>query len=134
MELSWMELASCAEIGYQPFFPDGGGSVATAKSICKGCVVKDECLDAAMRYEAEDTGHRHGVWGGMSPNERRNLARTYERYKPKKKCRSGLHEISGDNLLQTGDAHGRCRACKVSASRESRRRTRAAAKLELGDS
>jgi WhiB family redox-sensing transcriptional regulator len=39
-----------------------------AKSICKGCPVKDECLDHALR-----TDEPHGIWGGLNELERRQL-------------------------------------------------------------
>jgi WhiB family redox-sensing transcriptional regulator len=41
-----------------------------AKSICATCTRRDECLAIAMRNR-----ERIGVWGGTTPEERRELAR-----------------------------------------------------------
>jgi WhiB family redox-sensing transcriptional regulator len=42
-----------------------------AKRICSGCVVREECLHAALeRHES------YGIWGGLNEFERRALART----------------------------------------------------------
>lgn len=39
-----------------------------AKSVCRGCPVKDACLDYALR-----TREPHGVWGGLNEIERQRL-------------------------------------------------------------
>ena len=39
-----------------------------AKEICHGCGVEDAC-----RSHALTTGEQHGIWGGLSENERRAL-------------------------------------------------------------
>ncbi len=39
-----------------------------AKSVCRGCPVKEACLDYALR-----THEPHGVWGGLNEFERRAL-------------------------------------------------------------
>ncbi|MFD6970711.1 WhiB family transcriptional regulator [Streptomyces sp. NPDC059949] len=56
----------CAETDPDEFFPDKGGSTATAKRICFACKVRKHCLDYALT-----TGEPNGVWGGMSERERR---------------------------------------------------------------
>lgn len=43
---------------------------ATAKAICATCSRRDDCLALAMRNRERD-----GVWGGTTPEERRELAR-----------------------------------------------------------
>ena len=45
--------------------------IATAKAICGGCPVKEECLDYALY-----TNERHGIWGGLSFAERRRIRKT----------------------------------------------------------
>lgn len=41
-----------------------------AKQACLSCPVRAECLRRAL-----ETGERYGIWGGMTPDERRDLAR-----------------------------------------------------------
>jgi WhiB family transcriptional regulator, redox-sensing transcriptional regulator len=52
------------------FFPisssgPSGAQVAQAKAICAGCPVQRECLAFALR-----THQVHGVWGGLTEQER----------------------------------------------------------------
>lgn len=56
----------CAEVDPEIFFPDRGESGREAKLVCKGCEVRQECLEFAMRNR-----EKFGVWGGLSENERR---------------------------------------------------------------
>lgn len=68
------EPALCAETDAEAFYPEKGSGVAAAKAICALCGAREECLAYAL-----DRGLNHwwdGVWGGMSPTERRNLAST----------------------------------------------------------
>jgi WhiB family redox-sensing transcriptional regulator len=67
-ETSWMELARCAEVDPEAFFPEKGGSTRRAKLVCGGCEVRAECLGYAL-----DHGERFGIWGGLSEQERRRL-------------------------------------------------------------
>jgi WhiB family transcriptional regulator, redox-sensing transcriptional regulator len=67
----WRELAACQDADPELFFPvsSSGPSldqVAQAKAICAGCLVRRHCLAFAL-----DTRQDHGVWGGMSEEERR---------------------------------------------------------------
>lgn len=68
----WREDARCAETDPELFFPDKGGSTSEAKAICRGCLVRAECLIAAL-----DNHEVHGIWGGLSPRERKTLARKH---------------------------------------------------------
>ncbi|WP_213452867.1 WhiB family transcriptional regulator [Rhizomonospora bruguierae] len=56
------------------FPPDGSGAGpawdARAKAICAACPVWRPCLDWALR-----TGQEWGVWGGLNPQQRRNIRR-----------------------------------------------------------
>lgn len=67
-ELAWQARALCAEIGGDHWFPGKHDSTAPAKLICARCEVKAECLAYALDHKI-----RHGVWGGMSKNQRRRL-------------------------------------------------------------
>ena len=59
---------ACAEADPDAWFPDKGGTNRPAKAVCRGCEVIDECLTWAL-----DNGEMHGVWGGLSERERRQL-------------------------------------------------------------
>ena len=57
LDRSWMSFANCAD-------------VAAAKAVCQGCVVRDDCLDYALA-----TVERHGIWGGLTEKDRREVAK-----------------------------------------------------------
>jgi WhiB family redox-sensing transcriptional regulator len=61
----------CREIGIEPFFPEESmvELYSFARKICSGCVVKQECLEWAVKHED------HGMWGGTTPVERRQIRR-----------------------------------------------------------
>jgi len=67
----WHELAACAEVDIDLFFPIKGANAAAALKICAGCDVRARCLSDALAR-----GEQFGVRGGMTPRERRRyLAR-----------------------------------------------------------
>jgi WhiB family transcriptional regulator, redox-sensing transcriptional regulator len=66
----WRLLAACRHADPELFFPVSGSGpsldqVTQAKVICAGCPVRRQCLAFAL-----DTRQDHGVWGGMSEEER----------------------------------------------------------------
>ncbi|MFF7795600.1 WhiB family transcriptional regulator [Streptomyces sp. NPDC007991] len=70
----WRDYASCREVDPELFFPVGNGIVIAqqteqAKKVCGGCPVRTSCLEWAL-----DTDQRLGVWGGLSEDERHQLA------------------------------------------------------------
>ena len=67
---SWQSKANCMGVDPDLFFPERGASTKEAKEVCRGCVVKDECLEFALR-----NGEKFGIWGGMSERERRRVRR-----------------------------------------------------------
>ncbi len=76
MSGTWVELAACREPSVDPelFFPvsdygPAASQVAAAKAICARCPVSSQCRDWAVQ-----AGEPAGIWGGMTPEERR-LAR-----------------------------------------------------------
>ena len=69
-DLSWEDDANCRGANADLFFPERGASTRTAKSICRECRVKGDCLEFAIR-----TGEKFGIWGGMSERERRRVRR-----------------------------------------------------------
>lgn len=66
----WQDAAACLGCDPEVFFPPPKVNAVEAKTICAGCDVRLECLDYAI-----ETSQRHGVWGGMTPRERRVEAR-----------------------------------------------------------
>ena len=64
----WQEFAKCKNVDVEVFYPSTGETTDLAKSYCKLCTVKLECLKFAL-----ETSQRHGVWGGLSERKRRAL-------------------------------------------------------------
>jgi len=69
-ETDWQQLAACRGADPDIFFPERGSSTKTAKSICRACSVRAECLEYAIV-----STQRFGIWGGFSERERRKLRR-----------------------------------------------------------
>ena len=68
----WREDARCLGQPVDVFFPDmshGEARWDKAKTICKTCSVKRECLKLVIDLSEDDD--RYGVFGGLSPMERR---------------------------------------------------------------
>jgi WhiB family redox-sensing transcriptional regulator len=65
---SWIEGALCAQVDPERFFPDAGASTREAKAVCRACPVQAACL----RYALE-RNEQHGVWGGATHRERREM-------------------------------------------------------------
>ena len=66
----WQTRANCMGVDPDLFFPERGQSTREAKEVCKGCVVREDCLEYALA-----NGEKFGIWGGMSERERRRLRR-----------------------------------------------------------
>ena len=69
-DLAWHDGANCKGANADLFFPERGASTRTAKTICRECLVREECLEFAIT-----TGEKFGIWGGMSERERRRVRR-----------------------------------------------------------
>ena len=72
----WAELAACKDEDPELFFPisevgPGARQTSHAKAVCGRCPVRAECLGYAL-----DNGLDHGVFGGYTAVERRQLVRT----------------------------------------------------------
>ena len=70
LDTDWKESANC--LGGDPdlFFPERGASTREAKEVCRGCIVREDCLEYALL-----NGEKFGIWGGMSERERRRIRR-----------------------------------------------------------
>jgi WhiB family redox-sensing transcriptional regulator len=69
-EPTWQDYANCLGVDPDLFFPERGASTREAKEVCRGCVVREECLEFALA-----NGEKFGIWGGMSERERRRIRR-----------------------------------------------------------
>lgn len=76
----WRTAAACQEVDPDLFFPVGTGSPALAqaeeaKRVCRRCPVREPCLRSALTQPHPPSG----VWGGLTEDERRSLARRARR-------------------------------------------------------
>lgn len=67
---SWQLKANCLGVDPDLFFPERGASTKEAKAVCRGCVVREDCLEYALA-----NGEKFGIWGGLSERERRKIRR-----------------------------------------------------------
>ena len=67
---SWQDYANCLGVDPDLFFPERGASTREAKEVCRGCVVREDCLEYALA-----NGEKFGIWGGLSERERRRIRR-----------------------------------------------------------
>ena len=77
--MDWRHRAECLTEDPELFFPVGTtgpalAQVEEAKKVCRRCEVREECLRWAL-----EAGQDHGVWGGMSEDERRAMQRRASR-------------------------------------------------------
>lgn len=68
--LDWRHQAACVGHDSETWFPIGHSGpaldqIAAAKAVCAVCPVTDQCLTWALA-----TGQEHGIWGGMTTEER----------------------------------------------------------------
>lgn len=100
----WIDLAECVGMGHL-FFLEPGESSAPAKAICAKCPVRDECLDDALQHPEP----WHGIYGGLTPRERRNYVREMSLTRPGKPIQHGTtagYEMERKRGLET------CYACR----------------------
>ncbi len=72
--MDWRDRSACLREDPDLFFPIGraGPAVAqveVAKQVCRRCEVREPCLSWAL-----EAGLDHGVLGGLTDVERRNLS------------------------------------------------------------
>jgi WhiB family redox-sensing transcriptional regulator len=75
----WRVIAACQSVDPELFFPisaagKGLDEIAEAKRVCARCLVQAECLTFAQR-----TGQVHGIWGGLTEEERIRVRRSRRR-------------------------------------------------------
>jgi WhiB family redox-sensing transcriptional regulator len=67
---TWQGQANCLGVDPDLFFPERGASTREAKGVCRGCEVREDCLEYALV-----NGEKFGIWGGLSERERRRIRR-----------------------------------------------------------
>jgi WhiB family redox-sensing transcriptional regulator len=71
-DVSWMGAAACANKGPDSWFSEV--HPVEALRVCSECPVRDACLDYAL-----STNQEHGIWGGLTQEERKNVRRSRRR-------------------------------------------------------
>jgi hypothetical protein len=70
-EIQWQTHANCHGRPDVEFFPPpNAGISAEVRRVCGSCPVRRDCLNFALKY-----GEWHGIWGGLTEKERRELAK-----------------------------------------------------------
>jgi WhiB family transcriptional regulator, redox-sensing transcriptional regulator len=77
--MEWRDQSACREVDPELFFPltASGPSeyqISRARAVCSTCVVQAQCLSWSL-----DNDVTHGVWGGLSEQERHELLRERRR-------------------------------------------------------
>lgn len=119
----WLADALCAQVDSDVFHPEKGegGKVRSAKRICAGCDVREQCLEWALARPST-----FGIYGGLTYVERRKLAKqraeTGEAPAPEPElCRNKLHPMTPENTVDINGKRDRgtrrCRACRDAANR-----------------
>ncbi|HEX9774315.1 MAG TPA: WhiB family transcriptional regulator [Actinomycetota bacterium] len=69
VSIAWQRRAACRGAPMEDFFPPAYDDVPPAKMYCVSCPVRIECLAYALAKREP-----FGIWGGLTPKERRNLS------------------------------------------------------------
>ena len=78
---------ACATHDPELFFPGENAPpshAADALAVCETCPARAACLDLAMTSEA--SSHRHGIYGGTTPQERAMMAAQAEKESVTRRC------------------------------------------------
>ena len=73
--MDWRHRAACVGLDQDLFFPLGSAEASDAecdraKEVCRGCAVRESCLEWALEVGVDD-----GIFGGLTAGERRTLKR-----------------------------------------------------------
>jgi WhiB family redox-sensing transcriptional regulator len=126
---SWRDAAACRGEDVDLFFPIGYSEafaveIGNAKQICNSCPVREHCL-----AEALNVGDKHGIFGGMTPDERAKQRRRNRRTAPRrqqdvKECARCHFTLPVGKFYQRPEREGGrdayCRPCCAERARERR--------------
>lgn len=88
IKADWIKQGNCVKTPWPELFFDeeNRASVTEAKLECASCPVIAECRKYAL-----DTGESHGVWGGLTANERFKLKTRQRRtdYNTRRRVQTG---------------------------------------------
>lgn len=99
----WRRRAACRMTGSDLFFPVGErdeaavAQTAAAKQVCARCRLRLHCLTYALVANPED-----GIWGGLSPSERRALRRARRARHHSRIARSEGEDAAAPAAVQRG--------------------------------
>lgn len=68
----WWKRANCRDLDTNLFFGDGtrgGQHLSEAREVCRGCEVREPCLEYALSLPLNPPG----VWGGLAERPRKLL-------------------------------------------------------------
>lgn len=104
----WMKDALCAQTDPEIFFPDSDSrddARADAKKVCESCDVRSDCLIYALTH-----GERFGIWGGLTPAERRKI-KPFPRATKSLLCDRG-HDRTPSNTYTRRNGSTVCKECE----------------------
>lgn len=68
----WQEDARCMDRDPDLMFPTNTRDVNIVIEFCRGCDVREACLDYAI-----ENGEKLGIWGGTSERERKKMIKAH---------------------------------------------------------
>ena len=125
----WRELAACRGTDLEVFFPERGESAGPARQVCAACPVRQPCLDYAITNRIT-----HGIWGGLTERERRQLQSGWVRATRRDRDRAISAAVAaGSTAAAIGRSFGlsRTSVTRVLSRDADRRRSSVAAGPEL---
>ena len=84
----WREIAACKGMSIDLFFPNipvgRTGVYDDGKAVCAKCAVRPSCMKLAEEFVPH--GDRYGLFGGLTPTERRLLRQRTKREARDARC------------------------------------------------
>lgn len=78
-DATWRQKALCRDLDTSIFFPETESRdelrvlYAEARKYCNECIVRNQCLEAALREEEHENTRRYGMRGGKTPSQRKGI-------------------------------------------------------------